>query len=31
MKPVRVLEEAAEDLENAKEFYNKQEPGIGDY
>ncbi len=31
MKPVRVLEEAAEDLENAKEFYDKQEPGIGDY
>lgn len=31
MKPVRVLVDAAEDLEKAKEFYDKQEPGIGDY
>lgn len=31
MKPVRVLEEAADDLENAKAFYDQQEPGVGDY
>ncbi|HEY0456743.1 MAG TPA: type II toxin-antitoxin system RelE/ParE family toxin [Verrucomicrobiae bacterium] len=28
---VRVLEAAAADLESAAEFYDKQQPGIGDY
>jgi plasmid stabilization system protein ParE len=31
MKPVRVLEEAVADLELARDFYDRQEPGIGDY
>lgn len=31
MKSVRVLEEAAEDLQIAKEFYDQQESVIGDY
>jgi hypothetical protein len=31
MKPVVILDEAFEDLENAHEFYEDQEPGLGDY
>jgi hypothetical protein len=31
MKAVVILDEAFEDLENAHEFYEDQEPGLGDY
>jgi hypothetical protein len=31
MRPVLVLAEAAEDLEAAREFYDRQEAGVGDY
>jgi plasmid stabilization system protein ParE len=31
MKPVIILDEALEDLEKAHEFYEDQEPGLGDY
>lgn len=31
MRTVVVLAEAAEDIEQAREFYDVQEPGIGDY
>lgn len=31
MRKVVVLAEAAEDIEQAGEFYDAQEPGIGDY
>jgi plasmid stabilization system protein ParE len=31
VKRVVVLEEAAEDIENARDFYDAQEPGIGEY
>ncbi len=31
MKRVAVLEEAAEDIENARDFYDAQELGVGDY
>jgi hypothetical protein len=31
MRTVVVLAEAAEDIEQAREFYAAQEPGIGDY
>jgi hypothetical protein len=31
MKPVIILEEAAEDLERAQEFYDALEPGVGGY
>ena len=31
MRSVVVLAEAAEDIENARDFYGAQEPGIGDY
>ena len=31
MRRVVILAEAAEDLEQGRDFYNEQEPGIGDY
>lgn len=31
MRTVVVLAEAAEDIEQARDFYDAQEPGIGDY
>jgi hypothetical protein len=31
MSTVVVLVEAAEDIEQARDFYDEQEPGIGDY
>lgn len=31
MKNVVVLEEAAEDIEAARDFYDEIEPGVGDY
>lgn len=31
MRTVVVLAEAAEDIENARDFYDAQEPGVGDY
>jgi len=31
MRKVAVLAEAAEDIEQARNFYDTQEPGIGDY
>lgn len=31
MRPVIVLEEAAEDLECGRDFYDLQEAGVGDY
>ena len=31
MRRVVVLAEAAEDLEEAREFYDAREPGVGDY
>lgn len=31
MKPVLVLEEAAGDIEEGRNFYDLQEPGVGDY
>ncbi len=31
MKQVRVLADAAEDLEAARDFYDTQEPGVGEY
>jgi hypothetical protein len=31
MRTVVVLAEAAEDIEQARDFYDEQEPGIGDY
>ena len=31
MRSVVVLAEAAGDIENARDFYDAQEPGIGDY
>ena len=31
MRSVVVLTEAAEDIEKARDFYDEQEPGIGDY
>ena len=31
MSAVVVLAEAAEDIEQARDFYDEQEPGIGDY
>ena len=31
MRRVVVLAEAAEDIERARDFYDSQEPGIGDY
>ena len=31
MRKVAVLAEAAEDIEQARDFYDAQEPGIGDY
>jgi len=31
MRSVVVLAEAAEDIEQARDFYDAQEPGIGDY
>ena len=31
MRRVIVLEEAVQDLETAKDFYNTQETGVGDY
>jgi hypothetical protein len=31
MKRVIVLEEAAEDIEAARDFYNEIEQGVGDY
>ena len=31
MRTVLVLAEAAEDIEQARDFYDTQEPGIGDY
>jgi hypothetical protein len=31
MRSVVVLAEAAEDIENAGDFYDAQEPGIGSY
>ncbi len=31
MRTVVVLAEAAEDIERARDFYEAQEPGIGDY
>jgi hypothetical protein len=31
MRRVVVLSEAAEDIERARDFYDLQEPGIGDY
>jgi hypothetical protein len=31
MRTVVVLAEAAGDIEQAKDFYDDQEPGIGDY
>ena len=31
MRRVVVLAEAAEDLEEARRFYDAQEPGVGDY
>jgi hypothetical protein len=31
MRQIVVLEEAAEDIERGREFYNLQEIGVGDY
>jgi len=31
MRRVVVLSEAAEDVERARDFYDDQEPGVGDY
>jgi len=31
LKQVRVLADAAEDLEAARDFYDTQEPGVGEY
>lgn len=31
MRTVVVLAEAAEDIEKARDFYDAQEPGVGDY
>jgi hypothetical protein len=31
MRTVVVLAEAAEDIEQGRDFYDEQEPGIGDY
>jgi hypothetical protein len=31
MRRVAVLVEAAEDIEKARDFYDEQQPGIGDY
>ena len=31
MRKVVVLGEAAEDIEQARNFYDEQEPGVGDY
>ena len=31
MKPVILLAEAVEDLENARDFYDRQQAGVGDY
>lgn len=31
MRTVVVLAEAAEDIETAKDFYDAQDPGVGDY
>jgi len=31
MKAVIILEEAVRELEEASDFYEKQEPGVGDY
>ena len=31
MKEVLILEEAVTDLKKSKEFYNRQDPGIGNY
>ena len=31
MRRVLVLEEAAEDIEQARDFYDRQEPGVGSY
>jgi hypothetical protein len=31
MRSVVVLAEAAEDIEKARDFYDEQQPGVGDY
>jgi len=31
VKPVILLAEAVEDLENARDFYDRQQQGVGDY